>query len=90
MSQVQIESKDRFVLPSGKEFTPFDVIRFCHGLSGAEIDILMSLLKSSPNRKLAEDLEQELIAQLARLRLGHLAEWWASCRGRGKSRRLKI
>jgi predicted transcriptional regulator len=60
MSQVQIESKDRFVLPSGKEFTLFDVIRFCYGLSGAEIDILMSLLKSSPNRKLAEDLEQEL------------------------------
>ena len=61
MSQVQIvEPQDRFVLPTGKELTLLDVLRFCYGLSGTEINILMTLLKSSPNRKLAEDLEQEL------------------------------
>jgi len=61
MSQVQIvEPQDRFVLPTGKELTLLDVLRFCYGLSGTEIDILMTLLKSSPNRKLSDDLEQEL------------------------------
>ncbi|MCQ4450313.1 MAG: MarR family transcriptional regulator [Sulfolobales archaeon] len=66
MSQVQIvESQDRFVLPTGKEPTLLDVLSFCYGLSGTEINILMALLKSSPNRKLSEDLEQELQASKA-------------------------
>jgi predicted transcriptional regulator len=61
MSQVQIvETQDRFVLPTGKELTLFDVLRFCYDLSETEINILIVLLKSSPNPKLAENLEQEL------------------------------
>ncbi|ALG97223.1 putative HTH-type transcriptional regulator lrs14 [Sulfolobales Virus YNP2] len=55
-----IGTQDKFVLPSGKELTLFDVLRFCYGLSESEINILMTLLKSSPNPKLAEDIEQEL------------------------------
>jgi len=61
VSQVQIiGTQDKFVLPSGKELTLFDVLHFCYGLSGTEINILMALFKSSPNPKLAEDIEQEL------------------------------
>jgi predicted transcriptional regulator len=52
--------QDKFVLPSGKELKLFDVLRFCYGLSESEINILMALLKSSPNPKLTNDLEQEL------------------------------
>ena len=66
MSQTQIiEPQDRFVLPAGKELTLFDVLRFCYGLSGNEINILMTLIKSSPNPKLSDDLEQELQASKA-------------------------
>ena len=52
--------QDKFMLPSGKELKLFDVLRFCYGLSESEINILMALLKSSPNPKLSNDLEQEL------------------------------
>ena len=61
MSQVQIQSQTpNFVLPSGKELMLLDVLRFCYGLSETDVQVLMTLLESSPNHKLSEDLEQEL------------------------------
>jgi predicted transcriptional regulator len=60
MSQVEIQlsKSPNFLLPSGKELTLHDVLHFCYGLSETEVEILMTLIRSSP--KLAYDLEQEL------------------------------
>jgi len=61
-AQIQISQSPNFLLPSGKELKLLDVLRFCYGLSETEVQILTTLLKSSP--KLAQDLEREL--QLSR------------------------
>ncbi len=45
-------------MPSGKELRLFDVLRFCYGLSETDVQVLMTLIRSSP--KLAKDLELEL------------------------------
>ena len=57
---MSLEPQGKFALPSGKELTLLDVLSFCYGLSETDVQVLMALLKSSPNRKLSDDLEQEL------------------------------
>jgi predicted transcriptional regulator len=54
----QIDTQDNFVLPSGKELKLNDVLHFCYGLTETDIEVLMTLLKSSP--KTSDELCQEL------------------------------
>ncbi|MCI4396391.1 MAG: MarR family transcriptional regulator [Thermoprotei archaeon] len=52
------EPQSKFILPSGKELRLNDVLRFCYGMCETDIQVLMTLLRSSP--KPADELAQEL------------------------------
>jgi predicted transcriptional regulator len=58
MSEVVLQSQDKFKLPSGKEVKPLDVLRFCYDLSETDAQILEALLKLGP--KPADELGQML------------------------------
>jgi len=45
VNEVILQPQAKFVLPSGKELNPTDVLRFCYDLNETDVQILETLLK---------------------------------------------